>query len=168
MKVGKNKAVTMTYTLYLNDEQGEVIQKVDESKPFVQMFGTGALLPAFEDNLTGLEAGDTFGFALTAEEGYGNPSDEAILKLEKKIFEVDGVVDPDMVAIGKIITMQDNNGNPIDGKVLAVEDDSVIMDFNHPLAGESLYFSGSILNVRDTSEEEMSHGHIHGAGGHHH
>ncbi len=164
MKAGKNKAVTMTYTLHLNDEQGEVIQNVDESKPFVQMFGVGALLPAFENNLTGLEEGDNFGFALTAEEGYGNPSDEAILKLEKKIFEVDA----EMVAIGKMITMQDNNGNPIDGKVLAVEDDSVIMDFNHPLAGESLYFSGSILNVRDASEEELSHGHVHEAGGHHH
>ena len=168
MKAGKNKAVTMTYTLHLNDEQGEVIQNVDESKPFVQMFGVSALLPAFENNLTGLEEGDNFGFALTAEEGYGNPSDEAILKLEKKIFEVDGVVDAEMFAIGKMITMQDNNGNPIDGKVLAVENDSVIMDFNHPLAGESLYFSGSILNVRDASEEELSHGHVHGADGHHH
>ncbi len=168
MKVGKNKAVTMTYNLHLNDERGEVIQKVDESKPFIQMFGVGTLLPAFENNLTGPEEGDNFGFALTAEEGYGNLSDEAILKLEKKIFEVDGVVDTEMVAIGKMITMQDNNGNPIDGKVLAIEDDSVIMDFNHPLAGENLYFSGSILNVRDASEEELSHGHVHEAGSHHH
>jgi len=158
----------MTYTLHLNDEQGEVIQKVDESKPFIQIFGVGALLPAFENNLTGLEEGDPFDFALTAEEGYGNPSDEAILKLEKKIFEIDGKVDPEMVAVGKTITMQDNNGNPLDGKVLAIEEDSVIMDFNHPLAGESLYFSGSILDVREASEEELSHGHVHGAGGHQH
>ncbi len=158
----------MTYTLHLNDEQGEVIQKVDESRPFVQLFGVGALLPAFESNLTGLAEGDTFGFALSAEEGYGNPSDEAILKLEKKIFEIDGVVDPEMVAVGKVITMQDNQGNPLDGKVLAVEEDSVIMDFNHPLAGENLYFTGSILNVREATEEELTHGHVHGAGGHHH
>jgi FKBP-type peptidyl-prolyl cis-trans isomerase SlyD len=168
MKVGKNTVVTMTYTLRYNNEQGDVIQKVDESRPFVQLFGAGALLPAFESNLTGLEEGDTFGFALTAEEGYGNPSDEAILKLEKKIFEIDGKVDPEMVAVGKVITMQDNQGNPLDGKVLAVEDDSVIMDFNHPLAGENLYFTGSILNVRPATEEELSHGHVHGAGGHHH
>jgi len=118
-------------------------------------------LPAFETNLAGLEEGDTFGFGLTAEEGYGNPSDEAILKLEKKIFEIDGVVDPEMVAEGKVITMQDNHGNPLDGKVLAVEEDSVIMDFNHPLAGENLYFTGSILNVREATPEELSHGHIH-------
>ncbi len=168
MKVGNNKVVTMTYTLQRNDEQGEIIQKVDESKPFIQMFGVGALLPAFESNLNGLEEGDDFGFGLSAEEGYGNLSDEAIIKLEKKIFEIDGVVDTEMVAIGKTITMQDNNGNPLDGKVLAVEEDNVIMDFNHPLAGESLYFSGSILNVREALEEELSHGHVHGAGGHHH
>jgi len=158
----------MTYTLQRTNEQGEIIQKVDESRPFVQMFGVGALLPAFENNLNGLETGDNFGFGLSAEEGYGNPSDEAILKLEKKIFEIDGKVDPEMVAVGKTITMQDNNGNPLDGKVLAIEEDSVIMDFNHPLAGESLYFSGSILDVREASEEELSHGHVHGAGGHQH
>ncbi|HFB62346.1 MAG TPA: peptidylprolyl isomerase [Bacteroidetes bacterium] len=168
MKIGNNKVVTMTYTLHLNDEQGEVIQKVDESRPFVQLFGAGALLPTFEKNLAGLEEGDTFGFGLTAEEGYGNPSDEAILKLEKKIFEIDGVVDPEMVAVGKVITMQDNQGNPLDGKVLAVEEGSVVMDFNHPLAGENLYFTGSILNVREATQEELTHGHVHGAGGHNH
>ncbi len=168
MKVGNNKVVTMTYTLQRNDAQGEVIQKVDESRPFVQLFGVGALLPAFETNLAGLESGDTFGFSLTAEEGYGNPSDEAILKLDKKIFEIDGVFDPEMVAVGKVITMQDNQGNPLDGKVLAVEEDSVIMDFNHPLAGENLYFSGAILDVRDATPEELTHGHVHGAGGHNH
>jgi FKBP-type peptidyl-prolyl cis-trans isomerase SlyD len=168
MKVGNNKVVTMTYTLHLHDEQGEVIQKVDESRPFVQLFGVGALLPTFESNLTGLEKGDTFSFGLTSEEGYGNPSDEAILKLEKKIFEIDGVVDPEMVAVGKVITMQDNQGNPLDGKVLAVEEDSVVMDFNHPLAGESLYFTGSILDVREATEEELQHGHVHGDGGHQH
>jgi len=168
MKIENNKVVTMTYTLHLNDEQGEVIQKVDESKPFIQLFGVSALLPLFESNLSGMEKGDNFGFGLSAEEGYGNLSDEAILKLEKKIFEVEGVVDPEMVAVGKTITMQDNNGNPLEGKVLAVEEDNVIMDFNHPLAGESLFFTGTILNVRKATEVELSHGHVHGTGGHHH
>ncbi len=168
MKAGNNKVVTMTYTLHLNDEQGEIIQKVDKNQPFTQILGIGALLPVFERNLTGLEANDNFAFGLSPEEGYGNPSDEAILKLEKKIFEIDGKIDPEMVAVGKTITMQDNNGNPLDGKVLSVEKDNVIMDFNHPLAGQSLYFTGTILDVREASEEELSHGHVHGAGGHHH
>ncbi|MBN2614951.1 MAG: FKBP-type peptidyl-prolyl cis-trans isomerase [Bacteroidales bacterium] len=168
MKIGKNMVVTMTYTLRHNDEQGEVIQKVDKDRPFVQLFGIGTLLPAFEENLSGLEKGDTFGFPLAADDAYGQSSDEAILELEKKIFEIDGVVDTEMVAEGKMITMQDQHGNPLEGKVLAVKDESVIMDFNHPLAGEDLYFSGSILDVREATAEELDHGHIHGPGGHHH
>ncbi len=168
MEVGKNKVVTLTYTLHLNDENGEVIQTVDKERPFVHLFGVGTLLPSFEDNMAGLKANDTFGFKLTAEDGYGNPSDEMIVELEKKIFEIDGKIDEEMVAIGKTITMQDQNGNPLDGKVMAVKEESVIMDFNHPLAGENLYFTGTILDVREATEEEMSHGHVHGAGGHHH
>jgi FKBP-type peptidyl-prolyl cis-trans isomerase SlyD len=168
MKIGKNKVVTMTYTLRLHDEQGEVVQKVDEKRPFVQLFGVGTLLPAFEENLDGLEKGDTFGFELHAEQAYGNPSDEAIIELEKSIFEIDGQIDTEMVAEGKMVTMQDQHGNPIDGKVIAIKEESVIMDFNHPLAGEDLYFSGSILDVRQAAPEEISHGHIHGPDGHHH
>jgi len=168
MQVGKNKVVSLIYTLHKNDENGEVIQKVDEQRPFVHLFGVGTLLPKFEENLEGLEPGDEFAFSLTAEEGYGNPNDQMILELEKKIFEVDGVVDDNLVKEGNTITMQDQNGNPLDGKVLAIKDSSVIMDFNHPLAGENLFFKGKILDVREASEEELSHGHVHGDGGHHH
>ncbi len=168
MKVGKNKVVTLTYTLHLNDENGEVVQTVDEQRPFVHLFGVGTLLPAFEENLEGLEPGDEFGFSLTAEEGYGNPNNDMIIELEKKIFEIDGVVDDNLVKEGNTITMQDQNGNPLDGKVLAVKDNSVVMDFNHPLAGKNLYFKGKILDVRDATEEELAHGHVHGAGGHQH
>jgi len=168
MKVGKDKVVTLTYTLHYNDENGEVIQTVDEQKPFVHLFGAGTLLPAFEENMDGLNPKDKFSFKLTAEDGYGNPSDEMIIELEKKIFEIDGKIDEEMVAIGKTVTMQDQNGNPLDGKVLAIKDEGVIMDFNHPLAGENLYFTGKILDVREASEEEMSHGHVHGNGGHQH
>lgn len=168
MKIGKNKVVTMTYTLRASDKEGDVIQKVDESRPFVQLFGAGTLLPAFEKNLDGLEKGDSFGFQLMADDAYGAPNDDAIIELEKNIFEIDGKIDTELVAEGKMLTMQDQHGNPIDGKVLAIKESSVIMDFNHPLAGEDLYFSGKILDVREAAPEEISHGHIHGPEGHHH
>lgn len=168
MKIGKNKVVTLTYTLRVNDAQGEVIQKVDENKPFVHLFGAGSLLPAFEENLTGLETGSEFGFPLLVEEAYGNPSDEAILELDKKIFEIDGVIDESILSVGNMITMENQDGQPVEGRVLAIKEDLVIMDFNHPLAGENLYFSGEVLDVRDASVEESAHGHVHGAGGHHH
>jgi FKBP-type peptidyl-prolyl cis-trans isomerase SlyD len=168
MKVSKNTVVTLTYTLTKNNAEGELIQKVDETRPFVHLFGAGTLLPAFEENLEGLEPGDEFSFDIVSEEAYGNPNDEAIIELDKKIFEIEGKIDDKMLAVGNTITMQDQQGNPLDGKVLAIKDETVIMDFNHPLAGENLHFSGKIIDVRVPSEEELSHGHAHGPEGHGH
>ena len=105
---------------------------------------------------------------MASEDAYGNQSDEAIIELEKSIFEIDGKMDEELVAVGKMLTMQDQNGNPLEGRILAIKDSKVIMDFNHPLAGENLHFSGKVLEVRDASKEEMEHQHVHGAGGHHH
>jgi FKBP-type peptidyl-prolyl cis-trans isomerase SlyD len=168
MKVSKDKVVTLTYSLRLNDEYGELIQEVTTERPFVHLFGAGNLLPGFENNLDGLQPGDNFGFHLPYEEAYGNQSDEAILELEKSIFEIDGKIDEELVAVGKMLTMQDQNGNPLEGRILAIKDTKVIMDFNHPLAGENLYFTGEIIDVRESSKEEKDHGHVHGDGGHHH
>ena len=67
-----------------------------------------------------------------------------------------------------MITMQDQNGNPLDGRVLEIHPEKVIMDFNHPLAGKNLHFSGVVIEVREATDEELSHGHVHGPGGHHH
>ena len=168
MKVGKDKVVTLTYVLRYDDENGEIVQKVDESRPFVHMFGIGTLLPAFEDNLSGLSAGDDFSFYLLADDAYGDSSEEAILELEKSMFEIDGKIDDEFVAVGKSIAMQDQDGHPVDGKVLEIKEKTVILDFNHPLAGENLFFAGKVIEVREASEEEQSHGHVHGEGGHQH
>ncbi|RLD45292.1 MAG: hypothetical protein DRI88_08735 [Bacteroidetes bacterium] len=168
MKVGKNKVVTLTYTLRMNDETGEVIQVVDENRPFVHLFGAGTLLPAFETNLNNLEPDEAFTFAIVAGDAYGEKSDEAIIELEKSIFEIDGKIDEKMLQIGHSIAMQDQDGNPVEGRVLEVRDDTVLMDFNHPLAGQNIHFTGKILDVRDASSEELEHGHVHGAGGHDH
>lgn len=162
MKIGKHKVVSLTYELKLNDANGEMIQKVDKDRPFVYLFGVGGLLPLFEKNLEGKVEGDKFAFGLTADEGYGSISDEAIISLDKSIFEVEGKIDEEMLKIGNIIPMQNDQGQPLNGKVLEVKEDKVIMDFNHPLAGQNLHFSGEILEVRDASQEEISHGHAHG------
>lgn len=168
MKVGKNKVVTLTYTLKFDNNEGEIIQQVNEERPFVHLFGNGTLLPKFEANLDGLEAEGSFAFGLTPQDGYGEFTNEAIIELEKSIFEKDGKVDEELVKVGNMITMQDQEGRPIDGRVLEIKEDKVIMDFNHPLAGKDLHFSGKVLDVRDASEEELSHGHVHGEGGHQH
>lgn len=168
MKVGKDMVVTLTYELRQNDENGELIQKVDEDRPFIHLFGAGSLIPAFEENLAGLSAGDEFGFFLDSENAYGETSEKAIIELEKSLFEIDGKIDEEIVSVGKMVAMQDENGNPLDGIVLEIKDKTVIMDFNHPLAGQNLYFSGKIMEVREALDEEISHGHVHGNGGHQH
>jgi len=168
MKISNDKVVTLTYTLRSNDENGEIIQQVNSDRPFVHLFGNGTLLPAFEKNLSGLEAGEKFGFPLTPDEGYGVTSEEAIIDLEKSIFEVDGKFDDDLVTLGAVLTMQDQHGNPLEGLVLEIGEDTVKMDFNHPLAGKHLHFSGEVLDVREASAEETEHGHVHGPHGHHH
>ncbi len=168
MKIGNDKVVTLTYILRSDDANGDIIQQVDSERPFVHLFGNGTLLPAFEKNLSGLSVGDTFGFPLTPDEGYGQINEEAIIDLDKEIFVMDGKFNEELVAVGKMLTMQDQNGNPLEGLILEVGEKSVKMDFNHPLAGKNLHFSGEVLDVREATEEEQNHGHAHGPGGHHH
>ncbi len=168
MEIGNNKVVSLTYELRETNETGDLIQKVEQDRPFVYLFGIGGLLPKFEKSLAGLKTGNTFSFSLTPEEAYGNFDKNAIVELPKNIFEEDGVIEDGLLNIGNQITMQDNHGNPTDGIVLEVTDKTVKMDFNHPLAGRNLHFTGEILEVREASTEEMQHGHVHGAHGHHH
>lgn len=168
MTVGDRKVVSMTYILRENDSKGPVIQQVKEDRPFVYLFGVGGLLPAFTAHLDGLKAGDTFGFTLDKTEAYGLPSDENVLRLEKKVFEVDGRFDDETVRVGALIPMEDEDGYPLTGKVLEITDDAVLLDFNHPLAGMDLFFEGMILDVREATAAELAHGHAHGDHGHHH
>ena len=168
MKIGKNKVVGMTYILSKDNVEGELVQEVSKDKPFVVLFGVGALLPKFEKNLEGLAAGDTFNFALSSEEGYGEKTPEAVVDLDKKIFEVEGKIDEEFLKVGATIPMQNEQGQPLNGLVMEVAENTVKMDFNHPLAGQGLFFTGEVVEVREASAEEIEHGHVHGAGGHQH
>lgn len=168
MKTGKHTVVTLTYTLRLDDSVGEMVEVVDKESPAVFLLGVGNLLEKFERNLDGLGAGDSFAFGLTSEEGYGNVEEEAIVDIPLNAFEVDGQVDMEMLELGNYLPMRDTEGNLMRGKIAAVDEEYVTMDFNHPLAGKNLHFSGEILGVRAASEEEVAHGHVHGEGGHHH
>ena len=168
MEIGNKKVVSLTYELRENDANGELIQKVEKDMPFVYLFGIGGLLPKFENSLAGLKTGNVFKFGLTPDEAYGNFDENAIITLPKSVFEVDGKIEEGLLTLGNQITMEDNHGNPMDGIVLEVTDKDVKMDFNHPLAGLDLHFSGEILEVREATDEELQHGHVHGAHGHHH
>ncbi len=168
MTVSQNKVVSLTYELKIDNATGEVVDVADASEPLVFLYGAGNLLPKFEDNLLNLKANDNFEFTLSAADAYGEFTEDAIVSLPIDIFMVDGKVDPEMLRIGNVIPMQDNEGHPLEGIVKSVEKESVVMDFNHPMAGKNLFFTGTIVDLRDATAEEIGHGHVHGPHGHHH
>jgi FKBP-type peptidyl-prolyl cis-trans isomerase SlyD len=168
MNISQNKVVSLTYELKLNDHTGEVVDRADNASPLVFIYGTGSMLPKFESNLENLKLNDRFEFTLDPSDAYGEMISEAIVDLPIDIFKIDGKLDNEMLTVGNFIPMQDNEGHPLEGKILEVNSDNVKMDFNHPLAGKTLHFTGQIIDLRDATPEELSHGHVHGPHGHNH
>ena len=165
MKITKNTVPSVTYTLEVD---GEVVDKAEKEKPLLFIQGIGMMVPGFEKNLEGLEEGATYKFTLSPEEAYGAYDEQAVVDLSIDIFKVDGKVNKDMLNVGQVVPMKDQNGNPLQGTILEVSDTQVKMDFNHMLAGKELNFTGEILDVREATTQELDHGHVHGPGGHHH
>ncbi|WP_106829637.1 FKBP-type peptidyl-prolyl cis-trans isomerase [Parabacteroides pacaensis] len=156
MKIAANKFVSVTYDLNVGEgEDQELMEKATAEHPLNFIFGTGSMLEAFEKALKGLEAGDKFNFSLSPEEAYGEYVEDHVLDLPKHIFEVEGKFDESVIYEGNTVPMMDSNGNRLNGSVLSVGEDTVKMDFNHPLAGETLHFSGEVLDVHDPSEKEI-------------
>jgi FKBP-type peptidyl-prolyl cis-trans isomerase SlyD len=161
MIVSQNKVVSLTYELRVNSKNGEVIESVDRNSPLTFLFGTGSLLPKFEDYLSGLKVGDNFDFNLVSEDAYGEFDESSVIKVPLQAFQIEGKVDYELVKIGNKIPMQDSEGHRLTGVVKNVDTDTVTMDFNHPLAGNHLFFKGEITEIRQATEEELTHGHAH-------
>ncbi|MDO3628288.1 peptidylprolyl isomerase [Mucilaginibacter sp. BT774] len=165
MKIKPQHVVSLTYDLYVKQDSGieELVESATEEQPLVFLYGAGQMLPKFEENLNELSTGDPYEFRLSAEDAYGNYDDEAVASLPKEMFQ-----GTDIPEIGSMLPLQDNHGNHFQGQVVSIAEDSVIVDLNHPMAGQELHFKGMIINVRPATPEELSHGHAHGPDGHHH
>jgi FKBP-type peptidyl-prolyl cis-trans isomerase SlyD len=162
MKIQKNHVATITYIL--KGEDGELIQETTPDNPFRFIHGVGQVLPAFDSELEGKVAGDKFEFRLDSEEAYGGYDPERIESLEAGIF---AEAPEEYMQVGVSLPME-FNGHTVFGTIVEITPEVVKMDFNHPLAGKNLHFTGDILEVRKASDEEIAHGHVHGPGGHHH
>lgn len=163
MIIAKDKVVSLSYMLKVN---GEIVDNAVAEHPLTFLYGHGQLLPLFEDKINGLEVGDLFEFMIPCKEGYGEVNENAVVELPKDIFKIDGEVPSDLLEIGRSLPMRDNEGNALNGTIVEISEEAVVMDFNHPLAGQDLYFNGKIESIRDASAEELAHGHIH-QGNHH-
>lgn len=170
MKIENNKVVTLSYELYVeNDTQKKnLVEVADSSNPLVFLFGSSGFPPRFEDELQGLSQGDSFEFAVERDEAYGEYEDDAVVTFPLDMFKENGVVDESVFKVGNFIPMSDEDGNTIPGRILEVSSENIEMDFNHPLAGFDLAFKGKVIDIRDATQDEIAHGHVHGEGGHHH
>lgn len=156
MTIAKDKMVSVTYELKLDGKDGDVFEKAGKDSPLIFLYGSGMMLPAFESGLLEKNTNDTFEISIAAADAYGEVNEEAIVDLPKNIFMVEGKIDEELITPGNTVPMMSTSGQRMEGLVVSVNDDTVQMDFNHPLAGEDLHFTGEILDVRDATAEELS------------
>ncbi len=156
MQVGDNKVVSIHYTL--KNENGEVLDSSEDREPLSYIHGQGNIIPGLENALTGAENEAEIDVTVTPEEGYGERHDQLIQDVPMSAFEGVDEVKPGMQfqaqteAGPRVITVQE------------VGEEEVKIDGNHPLAGETLHFKVKVDEVRDASDEEIEHGHVHGEG----
>jgi FKBP-type peptidyl-prolyl cis-trans isomerase SlyD len=154
--IEKNKIVSLIYELRENDESGNIIETIDNTRPLRFLYGTGKLIPSFEGNISELNPGDPFSFSIKSGEAYGERREEMIIDVPLYVFETEGKIDENICKVGNQVPMMDTSGNPLTGTILEISDESARMDFNHPMAGTDLYFSGKILDITDPTPEDLN------------
>ena len=137
---------------------GQIADQSRPGQPLEFIFGTGMLLPKFEEAILGKEIGESVSFTLEAKDGYGEVIADAIVDLPKDIFMVDGKLAEDILFEGSQVPMSDAQGNRMMGIVKEVGDTTVKMDFNHPMAGKTLNFEVDVVSVRDVTPEDLQGG----------
>ncbi len=153
MKIAQNSVVSIHYTLKNSD--GDVLDSSVGDEPLNYLHGAGNIIPGLENALIDKEKGEALDVVVTPDEGYGEYNEQLVQSVPRSSFE--GV---ETIEVGARFQAESNNG-PVSVVVTSVDDDAVVVDGNHPLAGQTLHFSVTIETIRDASEEEISHGHVH-------
>lgn len=151
--IAQDKAVAIQYSV--KDETGTQVDSSEGRGPLWYLHGHSNIIPGLENALVGLKEGDTFAAEIAPADAYGDHNDALVQRVPIAAFQ--GV---DKIEIGMVFNAQ-TDGGPVQVEVTAVEEDVVVVDGNHPLAGKSLSFSGSVEVVRDATAEELQHGHVH-------
>lgn len=156
MEKTPNKYIAVAYKLYAESEGKTVmVEEAPAEQPFNFVSELGITIPEFEKAVAALNKGDEFDFVLDAAHAYGEHVAERVLDLDKKMFYVDGHFDDKNIYKDAIIPLQNEDGNRFMGHVLEVNADTVKIDLNHPLAGKSLNFKGTVVESREVSKEEL-------------
>jgi len=158
-KIAANSVVSIDYRL--TDDEGELLDSSAESAPLAYLHGHGQIVDGLERELTGKGVGDTVQIRVTPEDGYGFHEEKLVIKVPREQLDFE----PEA---GMVLLAQDPHGGSMPFKVVAVDQETVTLDGNHPLAGKSLNFDVKVVEVRQATEEELAHGHAHTPGSHHH
>ena len=156
--ISKGKLVEIAYQIFIVDKDGDtLIYEFKADKPDRFVFGhEPGMLEAFTNHLEGLKAGDEFDFILSPIEAFGERNPEMETTLDKSLFVIDGEFDSERVYEGAFVPMMTADGMRIEGIVKQIADDTVTIDFNHQLAGETVKYTGKVINVREATEEEKN------------
>jgi FKBP-type peptidyl-prolyl cis-trans isomerase SlyD len=160
MQIGERTVASFNYTL--TNDAGTVIDSSNGREPLTYLHGAGNIVPGLEKEMAGHKAGDAFNVTVAPEEGYGMPNPMMVQVVPREAFQ--GV---DTLEVGMEFQAQTPQG-PMSVAIAKIDGDEVTVDGNHPLAGQTLHFAIEVTEVRDASLEELTHGHVHGPGGHHH
>lgn len=152
----QSKYITVAYKLYTaGDEERELVEEATGEHPFQFISDLGTTLEAFENQIKGLNKGEKFNFTIPADQAYGEYDEEHVIDLPKHIFEVDGRFDATNIAPGNVVPLMNADGQRLNGVVVEVKPEVVVMDMNHPLAGEDLTFEGEVVENRPATSEEI-------------
>jgi FKBP-type peptidyl-prolyl cis-trans isomerase SlyD len=162
LHVEDGMVVSMDYTLRAEDAEGEVLDTSAERAPLEFLQGSGAIIPGLERELYGMTIGEEKDVTVEPADGYGDFDPEAYTEVPLNAFPEGMTVEP-----GVGLTVRDESGDTYEAFVSEVRDDSAVLDFNHPLAGQTLHFNVRISSLRPATEEEQEHGHAHSEGHHH-
>ncbi len=155
MKVEAQKAITLAYTL--TDDKGNILDKADANEPFIYLHGAGGVIPGLEKALDGKAVDERLTVNLEPSEAYGDYSDQLVQEVSKEMF---GELDEKDMFVGAQFHAETNQGMQV-VTVNAINDETITIDGNHPMAGKNLNFDVTVLEVRDATEDELAHGHIH-------
>lgn len=160
LEISDGMVVDLNYTLKVD---ARVIDTSESGEPIKFIQGQGHIIEGLEKELYGMKIGDDKDVVVSPENGYGNVKEEAIIDVPKEEFPEEIPLKP-----GTELKVQNQAGETMNARITSVEQDSVRLDFNHPLAGKELHFKVSVNDLREATEEEKQHGHVHGEGGHSH
>lgn len=160
MQIADRTVASFHYTL--TNDAGDVLDSSEGREPLTYLHGASNIVPGLESQMTGRVAGDRFDADVAAADGYGEYVAELVQVVPRASFA--GIDD---LAVGMQFQAQTGQG-ALPVVITEIDGDDVTVDGNHPLAGETLHFAIEIVEVREASVEEVLHGHVHGAGGHHH